>query len=109
MKSGRLNRRVTIQQKVAGQDATGQPSLTWQDVVTTWGEFRTRNGAQLIEDSAIEISTVQMTLRIRYRAGLNAGMRVLLGSDVYEIKAVLPNEAKRDYVELLIAKGANDG
>ena len=39
MQAGRLNTRVTLQRRTAGQDAAGQPIDGWADVATTWADF----------------------------------------------------------------------
>ena len=39
MKAGTLNRRVTIQRRVPGQDEAGQPIDTWEDMATVWANI----------------------------------------------------------------------
>ena len=47
-----------------------------------------------------QISTVRASIRVRYRSGLAAGMRVVHGSTAYAVRAVLPDEADRQAVDL---------
>ncbi|WP_442904903.1 phage head completion protein, partial [Gordonibacter sp.] len=35
-----------------------------------------------------------------YRTGLDAGMRVLHGAKVYAVKAVMPDEVRREFMDL---------
>ena len=64
-----------------------------------------KNGAQTIKGDA-DISIVQASIRIRRRTDITAGMRVLDGTAVYDIKAVLPDEESRDRVDLVCERVA---
>ena len=100
MQAGLLNRRVTLQAPGTAQDELGQPIPGWADVATVWGDIRLKSGLEAIKAGA-PVSTVQASIRVRYRAGITAGMRVLAGGVVYEITAVLPDLAKRVHVDLV--------
>ena len=108
MQAGNLNRRITLQQRSAGQDALGQPVGTWADVATLWASVRHLSGLQALKASA-DVSEVQASIRLRYRTDITAGMRAVLGTTVYDIKAVLPDEARRQHVDLTCTTGANQG
>lgn len=98
--AGTLNRRVTIERRVAGQDAIGQPSTTWETVAQTWANIRHPSGLSAIKGDA-DTSIVKTSIRIRYRTGLDAGMRVMYGSDAYHIEAVLPDISGREFMDLV--------
>lgn len=101
MRAGQLNRRVTIQKMGPSRDEIGQPiPADWQDVASVWAHIKHLSGSETIKASA-EVSAVRASIRIRYRTGLDAGMRVLHGETVYQVKAVLPDEARRDHVDLV--------
>lgn len=100
-----LNRRVTLQQRSTSQDALGQPVETWSDVATVWADIRHPSGLSAIKADA-DVSLVKASIRIRYRAGLDAGMRAVHGTVVYDIQAVLPDEAERLYVDLVCVRVA---
>jgi SPP1 family predicted phage head-tail adaptor len=95
-----LNRRVTIKAPPTAQDDDGQPTGDWQTFCSPWANVRYLNGSESIKAGA-DTSTAKASIRIRYRTGLNSGMRVELGSTVYQIKAVLPDEQGKDYVDLV--------
>ncbi|MBA3588299.1 phage head closure protein [Methylibium sp.] len=99
MQAGALNRRITIKQLAAGQDAIGQPLQTWSDVATVWANVLHKSGAESIKAEQ-EVSIVRASIRIRRRAGITAAMRCHLGAVVYEIKAVLPDEQDRERIDL---------
>lgn len=100
MQAGRLNRRCTLQAPGTTQDELGQPIPGWTDVATVWGDVRLRSGLESIKAGAV-VSTVQASVRIRYRTGINAGMRVLVDSVPYEVLAVQPDVGGREYVDLV--------
>ena len=100
MQAGRLNRRCTLQAPGTTTDEIGQPIPGWTDVATVWADIRLKSGLESIKAGA-PVSTVQASIRIRYRAGVNAGMRVVHNLQVYEILAVQPDVGGREYVDLV--------
>lgn len=111
--SGRLNRRVTIQQKTGSTDAWGQPISSWTDVCTVWCNVRTISGSGFVNNEmqagGTEISRTTASIRIRMRRGITHGMRALVGDSIYDIRAVLPDEDGQEYLDLACALGANEG
>lgn len=100
MRAGALNNLLTIQQNGTSVDELGQPVEGWTDVAQVWGNVRHLRGVEAIKAGAVT-STVRASIRIRYRPDLNAGMRVLADGRTYEIKAVLPDMQRREYVDLV--------
>lgn len=100
MRAGALNNLLTIQQNGTSVDELGQPIEGWTDVAQVWGNVRHLRGVEAIKAGAVT-STVSASIRIRYRPNLNAGMRVLADGRTYEIKAVLPDMQRREYVDLV--------
>lgn len=100
VQAGKFNRRITLQAPATGQDAAGQPLNGWVDVAQLWADIRTTGGLEAIKAGAAT-SVVQRSVRLRWRTGLNAGMRVLHGAAVYNVLAVLPDEATRQFVDLV--------
>lgn len=111
--AGRLNRRVTIQRKVGTADAWGQPDLVWTDIATVWAHVLTVTGSGFVNNEMVtggtEVSRTTASIRIRMRRDVDAGMRVVLGASIYEIRAVLPDEEGDEYLDLACALGANEG
>ena len=97
---GQLRNRVTLQARVAGQDDWGQPVEQWQPTATCWADVRLVSGMEAAKAGA-EISRARASVRIRYRDGVHSGMRALIAGAVYDIKAVLPDLARRDYIDLV--------
>lgn len=99
--AGRMNTPITIQRQVSTTDAIGQPLLTWTDFAMVWANVRHLSGSEAIKAGA-SVSTVQASMRVRWIVGITAGMRVLTDGAVYEIKAVLPDMQRREFVDLVV-------
>jgi SPP1 family predicted phage head-tail adaptor len=105
MRAGRLNALVVIQRPAAGQDSAGQPNVGFVNLDaagdgSTWAQIRHLNGLETLRAGAAP-SVVRASIRIRYRTDVTARMRVVYGSTVYEIKAVLPDEERKQHVDLV--------
>ena len=95
-----MNRRCQLQSPSQSVDALGQPIPGWTDVAMVWASIRHLSGVEAIKADAT-VSTVKASIRIRWRTGLDAGMRVVHGLRVYSIEAVLPDVGGREYVDLV--------
>ena len=100
MQAGLLNRRVTLQAPGTTQDELGQPIPGWTDVAAVWADIRMKSGLESIKAGA-PVSVVQASIRVRYRAGITAGMRVVHNLQAFNIVAVLPDVGGREYVDLV--------
>lgn len=100
MQAGTLRDRITIQRKTGGVDDYNQPlPEAWEDLTKAWANVRHQSGSEAIKADA-SVSTVKASIRIRWREGVNAGMRVLHAGAVYDIEAVLPGDG-RQHVDLV--------
>jgi SPP1 family predicted phage head-tail adaptor len=100
MQAGTLKTRVVIQQQSAVQDSIGQPVNTWTTYATVWADIRHKSGVEAIKSGEVT-STVKASVRVRYKAGITAAMRVVHGSVVYQIQSVLRDVAHKDYMDLV--------
>ena len=100
MRAGQLTTQITIQSPGTTVDELGQPVEGWTEVAVVWGDVRHLSGTESIKAGAVT-SSVNASIRIRWRTGLDAGMRVLVGTSVYAIKAVMPDMQRREYVDLI--------
>lgn len=100
MQAGRLSSRCTLQQPGTATDELGQPIPGWTDVATLWADIRMKSGLEAIKAGAT-VSVVQASIRVRYRAGITAGMRVVHNLTNYNITAVMPDVGGREFVDLV--------
>lgn len=99
MRAGQLNRRITVQQLAAGQDALGQPVQTWSLVAELWAHILHSSGIETIKAGA-EMSIVRASIRVRYTRQITAGMRILADGYTYNVVAVLPDMGGKQFTDL---------
>lgn len=64
---------------------------SWATFATVWASIRHQSGISAIK-SGMDSSEVKASIRILRLNNVNAGMRVVHGTTVYDIQAVLPDE-----------------
>jgi SPP1 family predicted phage head-tail adaptor len=116
---GKLNIRLTIQEKVQLRDSWGQASTTWQTVTAIgtsgkiWAWAKTQTGLGIIsaerQAGGREVSEVQVSFRVRRNALITAGMRAVYSTFIFDIKQVVPALEHRDYIDLVCSTGTNEG
>ena len=91
---------IVIQTAGTAQDDLGEPIDGWTEVCRPWANIKHPSGIEAVRANA-EASIVKASIRIRYRQGIRAGMRVVHGTTVYSIRAVLPDEVRREHIDLV--------
>jgi SPP1 family predicted phage head-tail adaptor len=85
----------------AAQDEDGQPTGTWPTLGSWWANVQQLSGAATIRAGA-ESSVVKASIRLRsYVTTITNGMRATVGATVYEIRAVMPDEAGHAFTDLV--------
>jgi SPP1 family predicted phage head-tail adaptor len=109
MRAGTLNRRVSLQALGSTQDPeTGESGDDWVEIAKPWANIRFLNGREFVS-SGVEVSKATVSVRIRYRSGVSAAMRVVYRIAIYDIVAVLPDESGREFIDLACTTGATQG
>lgn len=101
MDVGKLDKRITIEQKVKERDAAGEPKDVWQKVKTVWANVRFERGMESIRNNK-DSATSKVSIRIRYRTDLDESMRVIFSKRAYSIISVLPDEQDRKWLDLVV-------
>jgi SPP1 family predicted phage head-tail adaptor len=99
MQPGKLNRLVSLTRPGTTQDELGQPVPGWTLVAKVWANIRYLNGVETIK-AGQPGSVTKVSIRIRRRTDINAGMRVEHEGTVFEIKSPLPDEESRERLDL---------
>lgn len=99
MNVGKLNRKIVIQSQSTTQDELGQPLNTWATFASPWAHIRFMNGVETMKGDS-PTSVAKASIRIRYREDITNAMQVVYNGITYRILAVLPDEAKREHVDL---------
>lgn len=104
MPAGPLRERCAIQAESTSDDGMGGQTLSWSTSATVWARVTPIGGREQVQAQQVQDS-VTHRVTIRYRPGLNAGMRLLWGSKPLNIRAVTNPDEKKKYLELLTEEG----
>jgi SPP1 family predicted phage head-tail adaptor len=96
------NRMVRIKKYGQAQDNFGQPVPIEETHATVWANIRHLSGVETIKAGA-EVAVGSVSIRVNYRRDITTAMRVVDGATEYQIKAVLPDEERRQHVDLVCA------
>ncbi len=99
MRAGALDQRVTLEQLVEGEDEAGQPFEDWMPVFDAWAAVEPLRGREVIRADAVANIT-DVLVKLRYRPGVLASMRIKHGSDTYSIATVINIKSANREVEL---------
>ena len=111
LSAGRLRHRITIQQPQQTQDPnTGEMITAWSDVWTSVpAAIEPLSAREFIQSQAGQYE-VKARITIRHRDGLNATMRILHKSRVYNPAGFLEDkESGLEYITIPVTEGVNDG
>lgn len=98
MRTGELRYRVEIQALTTVQDPeTGGMIEDWAAVGEEWASIEGIHGREFLAASAPQAETTYR-VQMRYRADLEASMRLVESGTTYEIKAILPDKRRRRLV-----------
>lgn len=104
--AGKLNHKVQLQQKVETQDATtGEIIVTWTTIAEPWAEVVPLSAREFIAAQS-EQSEVGGRIVIRYRANIDASMRILHRGMAYNILGVMSDPVSGlEYLTLPVSQG----
>lgn len=100
MRAGRLKHRVRVQTATTSRGATGQPVTTWTTAATVWAYVEPVKGDERIAAQGVQ-AKLSHRVHLRYNAypALTTAMRLLYGTRIFEITAVVNRyEADKEIV-----------
>lgn len=102
---GDLRHQITIQQMADTTDDYGTPVETdeWNTFATVWAAINPLTGREYIQTQNV-IPDLTATIKIRYLPGVTTRMRVLYGTRVFDIKAVIDVEEHHREMQLMCAE-----
>ena len=96
MRVGRMNNKVTIQSPPTGRDSTGQTVKVWNDVRTVWASKEELVGKEFYVANQTQ-NSVEVKFRTYFYSGMNKTMRIVHGSNTYEVISVSdPEDLKKE-------------
>lgn len=108
MDAGRLNKRVTIQNRVVAQNGIGEAVTTWAKLASVWASIEPIQGKEFWAQQQVQ-SEVTVRVRIRYRPGILPSMRLLYGQRVLVIESIINPHEKNEHLQLMCSEGVSDG
>jgi SPP1 family predicted phage head-tail adaptor len=100
MQAGKLRHRVTIQQAVEAHNAYGETIRTWSTVATVYASVEPIRGREFFDAEQVQ-SEISQRVRMRYRSGIKPTMRLLYGSRLLQIQAVIDVEERHREIHLM--------
>lgn len=109
LEAGKLRHRVSLQSQLQTQNpVTGDIAITWVEVAEIWASVEPLSAREFIAAQAVQ-SNVTTRITIRKRE-VDATMRIVYGSTVYNIHGVLSDPMSgNEYLTLPCSQGVNDG
>lgn len=101
MKAGALRNKIAILRQEKVRAGGGQVVGLWIEHAKVWANFQRLSGLGTIKADA-DVSLIKASVRIRFREDVTDAMRVQHGAIVYEVKAILPDVVRREYVDLVV-------
>ncbi len=102
--ASRLRRRVRIETPVEVSDGMGGTVRNWQLLAEAWAEISPLRGREALAQFQLE-SQISHRIVLRWRANLDASMRVVHGGRVFNIRAVLNVDEADRVLEVLADEG----
>ncbi|HUS97217.1 MAG TPA: phage head closure protein [Hyphomicrobiaceae bacterium] len=97
MAIGALRHRVRIEAAVRTAAPGGGATEAWQEVATVWGSLGPLRGGEPVAGDAIE-ARVLHDITMRYRPDVKAEMRLDIEGRLFDIKAVLDLDDRRQWI-----------
>lgn len=98
---GRLDRRVTLLAPLTSRDAAGGVVNSWSTVATVWAEWNPQPGRE-VQQAGQFLPLVVGVMRLRWREGLEASWRVVMGASLFELVAPPVEVGRRVYLDLVL-------
>jgi SPP1 family predicted phage head-tail adaptor len=97
---GELSHRLRLERPVRTPEAGGAV-VTWVLVAELWGAIRPTGGGEVAAGDRLE-ERAASEIWVRYRDGVTAAMRFVLGRRVFDIRAVIESGERKRYLRCLV-------
>jgi SPP1 family predicted phage head-tail adaptor len=84
---GALRHRVTIEAPTRTADEGGGAAIAWQAVASVWAEIQPKSGREVFESDQLG-GRVTHDVRLRFRDGVTAKMRIIHAGRLFDIRYV---------------------
>lgn len=109
MRSARLRHRISVEHKVETRDVYGGVIETWTALLTSLpAEIIALQGRELLAAQSLHAG-VTARITVRHRNDITPMMRIKHGTQIYAIKAVIPDATQVKTMAILCEQGMSDG
>lgn len=108
--AGELTERIYLQQRDPALNSQREQSKTWLMHTPNgiWAKVYTPRGREFFAAGQEQFEST-IAFRIRHRTDVTTKMRLMWGSQPYDIVAVNPVQGQREWVDLMCKAGVRDG
>ena len=103
--AGEMRERITFQKYNGARDSLGDlqymDSANWRNFASVWASLKPIAGREFYAAEQHE-SEVTHNIGCRYRAGLETEMRILLGSRIFRIIAIIDWENRHERLQIKV-------
>lgn len=110
MDAGKLDRRLTLQQKSVSQSALGDLVETWSTVATVWARKLSSKGREFYS-GGVPLGVDDAGFQIRYSvaaSGIDQTWRVQFEGHSYDVYSV-DEVGRKGYLTVMAKRGASNG
>lgn len=107
MRAGRLNQRITIEQKSVTRAGNGEEVVSWIPLDTVWAEVKQLRGREFFAAAQMQ-GAMDHQVFIRYRTDITRDMRLMWGSQPLDIVGIA-EIGNRDGLEIMALSGVRNG
>lgn len=101
---GKLDRRITIQQRTVSGNAYSEPIETWTTLATVWaGVEYPITGSDEETSDKLNIARQRAIFTIRHLESVDFVSRILYGTEIYDIERIA-EVGRRQYLKLTAEK-----
>lgn len=108
MQPGRLDQRIRIQRLTRTADGIGGVVTAWRDVGTVWANAKAKAGRETVLDGRTAATFVTV-FTIRQRADLGEVDRIVWQGAAYNIRSILREGDRAQYLAIEAERGVAQG
>lgn len=105
MRTGDLNKRVTLQYQTKVPDGMGGFTTSWVDAATVWAAIWPVSASEQVQ-AAQQVMTISHRIRIRYRSVLKPSWRVKFGTRYFAIVSIINPNERNQMLDLMVKEAA---
>ncbi|MGF7130518.1 SPP1 family predicted phage head-tail adaptor [Paraburkholderia sp. EB58] len=111
MRAGKLDKRITIQQRIDGKNSTGGMVSNWVTFAERWASVNNLSGTERFATTheGGETADARTVVTMRYLPGVIETMRVQYGGKVFNIRFVNDVLEQHETLILTCDTGASEG